>query len=111
MEFGIEKRAMLVIEKEKILKSVGIRFGGGEVIKSLQEGENYKYLRVLEEDRFLEEKLNIGKLVQGVNTCAMSLLRYTAAFISWSCLQYMEDCTQSLMLTDCIYLEKMNEEV
>ena len=56
MEFGIEKRAMLVMEKEKILKSVGIRFRGG---KSLQEGENYKYLRVLEEDRFLEEKMKV----------------------------------------------------
>ena len=56
MEFGIEKRAMLVMEKEKILKSVGIRFRGG---KSLQEGENYKCLRVLEEDRFLEEKMKV----------------------------------------------------
>ena len=28
-----------------------------------------------------------------------------------SCLQYMEDCTQSLMLTDCIYLEKIEKEV
>ena len=55
MEFGIEKRAMLVMEKEKILKSVGIRFRGGKVIKSLQEGENYKYL----EDRFLEEKMKV----------------------------------------------------
>ena len=59
MEFGIEKRAMLVMEKEKILKSVGIRFRGGKVIKSLQEGENYKYLRVLEEDRFSEEKMKV----------------------------------------------------
>ena len=28
-----------------------------------------------------------------------------------SCLQYMEDCTQGLTLTDCIYLEKMEKEV
>ena len=27
-----------------------------------------------------------------------------------SCLQYIENYTQSLMLTDCIYLEKMEKD-
>ena len=47
MEFGIEKCAMLVIEKKKkIVESVGIELPDGKVIKSLQEGESYyKYLR------------------------------------------------------------------
>ena len=40
MEFGIEKYAKLVMEKEKILKSVGIQLPDGKVIKSLQEGES-----------------------------------------------------------------------
>ena len=44
MEFGIEKCAMLVIEKGKIVKSVRIEWPDGKVIKSLQEGESYKYL-------------------------------------------------------------------
>ena len=44
MEFDIEKCAMLVIEKGKIVKSVGIEVPDGKVIKSLQEGEKYKYL-------------------------------------------------------------------
>ena len=34
MEFGIEKCAMLVMEKGKILKSVGIELPDGKVIKS-----------------------------------------------------------------------------
>ena len=38
MEFGIEKCAMLVMEKGKIVKSVGIELPDGKVIKSLQEG-------------------------------------------------------------------------
>ena len=42
MEFGIEKCAMLVIEKGKIVKSVGIEFPDGKVIKLLQESERYK---------------------------------------------------------------------
>ena len=44
MKFGIEKCAMLVTEKGKIVKSVGIELSNGKVIKSLQEGESYKYL-------------------------------------------------------------------
>ena len=103
MEFGIEKCAMLVMEKGKIVKSVGIELPDGKVIKSLQEGESYKYLGILEADKFLEEKmklnvwkeyigrlrkilkskLNGGNLVQGVNTWAVSLLRYSAVFVSW----------------------------
>ena len=102
MEFGIEKCVMLVMEKGKIVKSVGIELPDGKVIKSLQEGESYKYLRVLEADKFLEEriklnvskeyirrlgkvlksKLNGGNLVRGVNTWPVSLLRYSAAFVT-----------------------------
>ena len=40
MEIGIEKCAMLVIEKGNIMKSVGIELPDGKVIKSLQEGES-----------------------------------------------------------------------
>ena len=59
MEFGIEKYAMLVMEKGKIVKSVSIELPGGKVIKSLQEGESYKYLGILEADKFLEEKMKL----------------------------------------------------
>ena len=52
MEFGIEKCAILVIEKGKIMKSVGIELADGKVFKSLQEGKSYKYIGILEADRF-----------------------------------------------------------
>ena len=91
------------MEFGKIVKSVGIELPDGKVIKSLQEGESYKYLGILEADKFLEErmklnvskeyitriseflksKLNGGNLVRGVNTWAVSLLIYSAAFVSW----------------------------
>ena len=63
MEFGTERCAMLVIEKGKIVKSVGIKLPDGKVIKSLQEGESYKYLAILEADRILGEdmKLKVSK--------------------------------------------------
>ena len=103
MGFGIETCAMLVMEKGKIVKSVGTELPGGKVTKSLQEGESYKYLGILEADKFLEEKiklivskeyirrlrkvlksrLNGGNLFRGVNTWAVSLFRYSAAFVSW----------------------------
>ena len=102
MEFGIEKCAILVIEKGKIVKSLGIELPDSKVINSLQKGESYNYFGILEAERFLDEvklkvskeyfrrlqkvlksKLNGGNLVQGVNTWAVPLLRYSAAFISW----------------------------
>ena len=42
------------MEKGKILKSVGIELSDGKVIKSLQEDEIYKYLGILEADKFVE---------------------------------------------------------
>ena len=88
MEFGIEKCTMLVMEKGKIVKSIGIKLPDGKVIKSLQEGVSYKYLGILEADKFLEDKIKLnvlreyirrlrkvlksqmngGNLVRGVNT-------------------------------------------
>ena len=93
MQFGIEKCAMLEMEKGKIVKSVGIELPDGKVIKSVQEGESYKYLGLLEANKILEEKmklnvskeyirrikkvlkskLNGGNLVHGLNTWAVSL--------------------------------------
>ena len=59
MGFGIEKCAMLVLEKGKIVKSVAIELTDGKVIKLLQEGESYKHLGILEADEFLEEKMQV----------------------------------------------------
>ena len=89
------------MEKGKIVKSVGMEFPDIKVMKLLQEGESYKNLRILEAEKFLEEKmklnvskeyirslrnvlkskLNDGNLVCGVNTWAVSLLIYLAAFV------------------------------
>ena len=37
------------------MKSVGIELLGGKIMKSLQGGESYKYLGILEADKFLGE--------------------------------------------------------
>ena len=40
-----------------------------------------EYIRRLR--KILKSKLNGGNLVRGINTWALSLLRYSAAFVSW----------------------------
>ena len=129
------------MEKGKIVKTVDIELLDGKVVKPLLEGESYKYLGILEAHKYLEEKmklnaskeyirrlrkvlkskLNGGNFVRGVNTRAVSLLRYSAAFVSWrkSELQAIDRKTKKLftiygalqMQTDYIYLEKKEEEV
>ena len=91
------------MEKGNIVKSVCIELPDGKVIKLLQEGECYMYLRILEADKFLvqkmklnilkeyirrlrkvlKSKLNGGNLVRGVNPSTVSLVRYSTAFVSW----------------------------
>ena len=81
-----------------------------------------EYIKMLE--KVLKSKLNGRNLVRGVNTWAVSLLRYSAAFVSWrkselqamdrkkgSCLLCMEHYTLSQLWADDIYLEKKEEEV
>ena len=133
MEFRTEKCAMFVMEKGKIVKSVGIELPDGKVIKSLQEGESYKYLGILEADKFSEEKMKLivlneyirrlrkdlkskfngGNLVRGVNTWEVSLLRYSAAFVSWrkNELQAIDRKTRKLFTIDYIFVERKEEEV
>ena len=99
---------MLVIEKGNIEKSVGIELPDGNAIKSIKEGESYKNLRTVEADRFLgqylmlkvsegyfrrlrkvlKSKLNDGNLVQGVNTWAVSLLRYSTTLLVGESVSY-----------------------
>ena len=62
IEFGIEKCAMLVMETGKIVKLVGIELADDKVMKSLQECESYKYLGILQADKFLEEKMKLNIL-------------------------------------------------
>ena len=53
MQFAINKCAMLVMKKGKIVKSDDIQFPNDKVINSLEEGESYKYLGVLEIDEVI----------------------------------------------------------
>ena len=53
---------MLVMKIGKIAKSAAIELPDGKIIKSLQEGESYKYFGILGTDKFLEEKMKLNVL-------------------------------------------------
>ena len=104
MEFGLDKCAVLTMKRGKIVKSQGIEMPDEETIKGMEEGDTYKYHGILEADRIksqdmkekikkeylrrtrkvLESKLNSGNLIRAINTWAVSLVRYSAAFIGWT---------------------------
>ena len=119
MEFGLEKCAILNMKKGKTVVSDGIVLPNGEMMKGLREDEDYKYLGILEADKVkssemktnvkkeylrrvrkvLESKLNGGNLVKAINTWAISLIRYSAAFIDWNVMevQALDRRTRKLM--------------
>eukprot|EP00795_Rhopilema_esculentum_P006459 gene6459-biopygen8057 len=106
MPFGAEKCSELVVKRGKRVKSYGIKMPDDKVIKSLKEGEGYKYLGVLQADevqvkemkgkvgseykrrvkRILETKLNGENVIEDNNLVVLwlqegSLTRETEALI------------------------------
>ncbi|XP_063599498.1 uncharacterized protein LOC134775819 [Penaeus indicus] len=104
MEFGISKCAALIMKKGKIMQSEGVRIPNQEEIKSLDEGDSYKYLGVLESDdimseemkknikneylrrigKILKSKLNGGNIITAINSRAVAVVRYSAGIVKWT---------------------------
>ena len=101
MEFGIEKCATMIQKMAKVVRSEDIKLPDEKVIKSLQGNKGYKYLGILQVDKVkeqemkenitkeykrrvrkvLETKLNGENIIKGINIWAVSLIRYSAAFL------------------------------
>ncbi|XP_072169481.1 uncharacterized protein [Diadema setosum] len=104
MDFGINKCATLVMKRGRRVKSAGISLPDGRILQSLEEGENYKYLGVLESDdvssntikvsvtkeyfsrvkSVLKSHLNGGHVITALNTWAVAVLRYTGGVVEWT---------------------------
>ena len=104
MEFGIEKCAMLVMKSGKRHMTDGMELPNHDKIRMLGENETYKYLGILEADtikqvqmkdkiqkeylrrtrKLLETKLSRRNLIQGINTWAVPLVRYSGPFLKWT---------------------------
>ena len=104
-DFGIDKRAMMVMKRSKLDKSEGIRLSDGRIIRSIGDDlQGYKYLGVLEADdimhdevkrsmvkecirrvkKTLSSKLNAGQVIMAINCWAVSLLRYSRGIVNWT---------------------------
>ena len=82
----------------------GIELPNQDKTRTLTESETYKYLGILEADtikqvkmkdkiqneyfrrtrKLLETKLSCGNLIKGINTWAVSLVRYSGLFLKWT---------------------------
>ena len=101
MEFGILKCAVVSLQRGKEARWEGIQLPNGEEIG---EVGGYKYLGVLELDKIMcdemkrkvkevyqkrvkllmKSHLNRKNLFQALNTWAISVIRYSAAFLDWT---------------------------
>ena len=119
MEFGLSKCALLIMKRDRFERSEGIDMPNGEIMKSIDEGEGYKYLGILEADgikhgemketvnkeyvrriRKVEaSKLNGGNIITAINSWAVSVIRYGAGIINWrkAELQQMDRKTRKLL--------------
>ena len=119
MEFGIEKCAILVMKIGKRHINDGMELPNQDKIRMLAENETYKYLGILEADtikqvemkskiqkeylgrtrKLLETKLSRRNLIKGINTWAVSLVRYSGPFLKWirDELKQMDQRTRKLM--------------
>ena len=97
----------------------GIELPNQDKIRTLTENETYKYLGILEADtikqvemknkiqkeylrrtrKILETKLSSRNLIKGINTWAVSLVRYSGPFLKWTRdeLRQMDQRTRKLM--------------
>ena len=118
MEFGVRKCGLIILRKGKVVQCEGVKLPNGETIRSI-EADGYKYLGILESDRIMEKemkevfrneylrrlrcilksKLNGKNKIKGINSWAVSLLRYGGGLISWKKeeLQKLDRKTRKLM--------------
>jgi len=121
MQFGNEKCATIKQQRGEVKHTEGILLPNAQVIHVVKE-DGYKYLGVLQTDqikhekmkdklkteyliwvrRVLRSKLNGGNTISATNTCAVSLVCYTAGIINWRKdeLEAMDRKT-SIMMTIC----------
>eukprot|EP00795_Rhopilema_esculentum_P010379 gene10379-biopygen12962 len=57
MGFGVEKCAVLVMKRGKVVESNGIDLPNKETIRSIHEENGYKYLGVMEADQGSKERI------------------------------------------------------
>ena len=120
MEFGISKCAILEIKRGKVVDSNGIDLPSGETIKAIESNDGYKYLGIIQYEatkntemkeilskeyfrrirKLFKSSLNAGNTIQGINSKAVSIIRYGAGILDWrkAELQQMDRKTRKLLI-------------
>ena len=100
----IEKCALLVMKSGKRHLTDGMKLLSQDKIRTLGEKETCKYLGILEADTIkqvemkdkilkeylrrtwkpVETKVSCRNLIKGINTWAVSLVRYSRPFVKWT---------------------------
>ena len=78
MNFGIEKCAVMIMKRGKLIRSEGIKLPDRRNIRSIgEEGDGYKYLGVLEVDDIMHEvmKTNMKEYTRRVKKTLTSKLK------------------------------------
>ena len=57
MELGVNKYAILVLKRGKIVKADEIKLPNDKVMRSLREDEEYKYLGILQADQIKQKEM------------------------------------------------------
>ena len=101
MKFGIDKCAVLELERGRLVMSEGIELPDGERMKEVDQ-EGYKYLGVLHKttDKGMKESvgneyirkvklicksnLNSGNFISGLNAWAIGVMKYSRGIIDWT---------------------------
>ena len=104
VKIGIENCAMLVMKSGKRHLMDGMELPNKDKIRTLGEKETYKYYDILGDDiikqmemkekikkeylrrnkKLIETKLCNRNLIKGINTWAVSLVRYSGLFLKWT---------------------------
>ena len=105
MEFGINKCAMLIMKRGRLMHSEGITLPDNLQIRGMKEDDDrYKYLGVLEVEgirhlemkelvrkeyfcrvkKILKSKLNGGNTIKAINSRAVSIIRYGTGIVDWT---------------------------
>ena len=103
VSFGLDKCAVLEMRRGRQVSSSGIELPDYQHIGEIEK-EGYKYLGILQLDQTLNtkmkgkitseyikrvkklcrSKLNGGNLIDGINTRAVGVVRYSAGIVNWT---------------------------
>ena len=111
MLFGLDKCAVLEMRRRRQVSSSGIELPDDQHIGEIEE-DGYKYLGIItwkyirRVKKVCRSKLNGGNLIDGINTWAVGVERYSAGIVDWTMEEVanMEGTTRKILaMNGCLH--------